>query len=86
MQLESCKDCQNLEDRRDIDKVALCVMHHGHLVSCLEFKPKNQAVSLKDVHEQFCVNCANYEAVNGVPVVAKTAVPALPVAPSKANM
>ena len=67
MKLESCRDCLNLDDRRNIDNVALCAMHHGPSVSCQEFKPKQEMPE----SEGFCVNCANFENVNGVPVCAK---------------
>ena len=28
-EIESCKDCANFEDRRDIEGVALCATDHG---------------------------------------------------------
>ena len=42
-------------------------MHHGPSVSCQEFKPKQE----KPESEGFCVNCANFENVNGIPICAK---------------
>jgi hypothetical protein len=68
---ESCKDCANLEDRRDVDCVALCALHHGPQVSCPEFKPKDGDHNAKRSKERFCVNCANYEEIDGVPFCAK---------------
>ena len=61
----------NLDDRRDIDKVALCAMHHGPSVCCQEFKPKNRTVDPTQPQERFCVNCANFEEVDGVPLCAR---------------
>ena len=63
--VDSCKDCLNLEDRRDIDRVALCALHHGPSVCCQEFKPKKEDV------ERFCVNCANFEELAGICVCAR---------------
>jgi hypothetical protein len=71
MSIESCRDCANLEDRRDIEGVALCAMHHGPSVCCQEFKPKNASVNPDNVHERFCLNCANYDEIEGVPVCAR---------------
>jgi hypothetical protein len=71
MRVESCRDCANLEDRRDIDKVALCAMHHGPSVCCQEFKPKNEKVDPNSQYERFCPNCGNFEEIDGVPVCAR---------------
>ena len=71
MRIESCRDCANLEDRRDIDKVALCAMHHGPSVCCQEFKPKNENVDPNRAYDRFCVNCANFEEIDGIPLCAK---------------
>ena len=68
MQIESCRDCLNLDDRRDIDKVALCAVHYGPSVSCQEFKPKNGYSDADGSYERFCINCANFDDVKGVPV------------------
>jgi hypothetical protein len=43
-------------------------MHHGPSVCCQEFKPKNVGVNPNNVHERFCLNCANYDEIEGVPV------------------
>jgi hypothetical protein len=58
-----------LDDRRDIDKVALCDVHFGPSVSCQEFKPKNGYADASD--ERFCINCTNFDDVKGIPVCAK---------------
>lgn len=71
LHVESCKDCQNLEDRRDIEGVATCALHHGPQMSCQEFKPRNKDVDPNNLHERFCVNCANFEDVDGVPICAR---------------
>ena len=69
--VESCKDCLNLEDRRDIDRVALCALHHGPSVCCQEFKPKNADVDKDKLYDGFCVNCANFEEIEGVCICAR---------------
>ena len=71
MVIESCRDCINLEDRRDKEGVALCAMHQGPYVCCQEFKPKNDSINPDNVHERFCLNCANYDEIGRVPVCAK---------------
>src|SRR3990172_12825167 len=71
MHVESCKDCANLEDRRDIDRVALCALHHGPSVCCQEFKPKNGEHEFPQVDEMFCVNCVNFEEIDGGPICAR---------------
>ncbi len=68
---ESCKDCGNLEDRRDIDRVALCALHHGPSVGCPEFNPRSRNVNTENSHERFCVNCANFEEIDGIATCAK---------------
>jgi hypothetical protein len=71
LRTESCKDCLNLEDRRDIDHVALCALHHGPSVSCPEFKPRNGNVDADRSSDRFCVNCANFEEIEGVCICAR---------------
>jgi hypothetical protein len=68
---ESCRDCANLEDRRDIEGVALCAMHHGPSVSCQEFKPKNLNVNTEGGDKKFCLNCVNFEEIGGTPICAR---------------
>jgi hypothetical protein len=46
-------------------------MHHGPSVCCQEFKPKNENVDPTRLYERFCVNCANFEEVDGVPLCAR---------------
>ncbi len=71
MKLESCRDCVNLEDRRDIEGIAICAMHHGPSVCCQEFRPRNDRVNVNNSYERFCLNCANCDDVFGVPVCAR---------------
>ena len=68
---ESYKDCANLEDRRDIDRVALCALHHGPSVGCPEFNARSGNVNAKDSHENFCMNCASFEEIGGVAICAR---------------
>ncbi len=71
MHAQSCRDCANLEDRRDKEGVALCAMHHGPEVSCSEFKPKDESVDPDNIHERFCLNCANFDEIAGIPLCAR---------------
>ena len=77
MQVESCRDCLNLEDRRDIDNVAECNMHHGPSVSCPEFKPKNGLTTNGAPKQRFCINCVSFEIIDGIPVCGRHHTPAV---------
>ncbi|MCW4010678.1 MAG: hypothetical protein NWF05_08670 [Candidatus Bathyarchaeota archaeon] len=68
---ETCRDCANLDDRRDIEGVAICAMHHGPSVCCQEFTPKNANVNADRIDQKFCLNCANFEEIAGIPVCAR---------------
>ncbi|MBT0159833.1 hypothetical protein G4O51_07590 [Candidatus Bathyarchaeota archaeon A05DMB-2] len=46
-------------------------MHHGPSACCQEFTPKNSSVNPDNVHERFCLNCANYDEIEGVQVCAR---------------
>ena len=69
--IESCRNCENFEDRRDIEGVAICAMHHGPSVCCPEFKPRNKKSHANKLYDKFCVKCANFENVDDVPICAK---------------
>jgi len=69
--IRSCRDCANFEDRRDIDKVAICALHNGPYVCCEEFKPKDESKNANNLYNRFCVECVNFEDVNGIPICAK---------------
>jgi hypothetical protein len=40
-------------------------------VCCQEFTPRNENVNPENMHERFCLNCANFDEVNGIPVCAR---------------
>jgi hypothetical protein len=71
LKIESCRDCANFEDRRDLENVAICAMHHGPSVSCPEFKPKEKEIDENKLYNKFCLDCANFENVEGIPICAK---------------
>jgi hypothetical protein len=71
MVIESCRDCANFEDRRDKERVAICAMHHGPSVCCPEFEPRNRKTDANRLYNRFCLKCANFENVDGIPVCAK---------------
>jgi hypothetical protein len=68
IQVESCRDCLNLEDRRFIDNVAFCAMRHGPSVTCPEFISKNGRSTVDNESDLFCINCAHYEDIKGVAI------------------
>jgi len=63
---DSCRDCVNFEDRRCIDKVALCAMHYGPSVCCAEFKPRDGKIDENNFYRRFCVDCAHFEDILGI--------------------
>ncbi len=69
--IRSCRDCANFEDRRDIDRVAICALHNGPHVCCEEFKPVDEEKNPETLYNRFCVDCANFEEANGISVCAK---------------
>ena len=69
--IRSCRDCANFEDRRDIDKVTICALHNGPYVCCEEFKPRDESKNPENLFNRFCVECANFEEVNGIPICEK---------------
>jgi len=71
MELESCRDCANFEDRRDKEKVAICAMHHGPSVCCPEFKPRNRRTDENNLYNRFCLKCTNFENLYGIPICAR---------------
>ncbi len=69
--IRSCRDCANFEDRRDIDKVALCALPNGPHVCCEEFKLREDSRNPDTLYNRFCIDCANFEEVNGISICAK---------------
>jgi hypothetical protein len=67
----SCRDCANFEDRRDIDKVAMCALHSGPHVCCEEFNPRDDSKNQYNVYNRFCSECANFEDIHGISVCAR---------------
>lgn len=63
--IDSCKNCENFEERRDIDGVSLCANNRGPGVSCARFKPNIQVIDFKKVDYGFCLECNNFEELNG---------------------
>jgi hypothetical protein len=40
-------------------------------MSCQEFKPRNGTVDANRSRDRFCVNCANFEEIDGVSICAR---------------
>ena len=75
--IKSCRDCVNFEDRRDIDKVAICALHSGPHVCCEEFKPRDENKNPSNLYNRLCVECTNFEDIYGVPVCARIHTPGI---------
>ena len=70
-----CRDCANFEDRRDIDCTALCAKNMGPYICCEEFEPKHESITENRLYNQFCVECANFEDIEGHSLCAKNHTP-----------
>jgi hypothetical protein len=46
-------------------------LHNGPHVCCEEFKPRDESKNPDNLYNRFCVECANFEEVNGIPICAK---------------
>ena len=77
MVTKSCRDCANFEDRRDIDRVAMCALHHGPSVSCEEFELRDKSKNADNLYNKFCIECINFEDVNGIATCAKIHTPGI---------
>jgi hypothetical protein len=71
MEMRSCRDCSNFEERRDIDNAVLCKKNRRPYVCCEEFKPRDENINENRLYYRFCLDCANFEDVNEVPLCAK---------------
>jgi hypothetical protein len=71
IEIQSCRECANFEDRRNLENVAICAMHHGPSVCCPEFKPKKTKIDEMALYNRFCIECSNFENVEGIPICAK---------------
>ena len=70
-----CKDYANLEDRRDIDGVALCKRNEGPYICCEEFEPRDGSVNEDRLYNRFCSECTNFQEIDGTPICAKNHIP-----------
>jgi hypothetical protein len=75
--LNSCKDCANFEDRRNIEGVALCANNRGPGVSCSQFRPLEKAEYSEMRDWGFCRECKNFEVINGKTLCAKRNYPGI---------
>jgi hypothetical protein len=66
-----CRDCANFEERRDIDGIALCMMHEGPLMCCPEFRPRKKKTDKENYCDMFCLNCLYFENIDGISICSK---------------
>ena len=74
MEVISCRDCANFEERRDIDNVVLCKKNRRPHVCCEDFKPMDESFNNR-LYYRFCVDCTYFEDVNETPLCAKNHIP-----------
>jgi len=75
MEIRSCRDCANFEERRDIDNAVLCKKNRGLYVCCEDFKPIDESINENRLYHRFCLDCTNFEDVNETPVCAENHIP-----------
>jgi len=75
MEIRSCRDCSNFEERRDIDNAVLCQKNRRPYVCCEDFKPRDESITENRLYQRFCLDCANFEDVNQTPLCAKNRIP-----------
>ena len=73
--LDFCRDCANLEDRRDIDSVAMCGKNHGPYITCEDFELKDAHKNEGRLYYNYCPECVNFEDINDTPICAKNHTP-----------
>jgi hypothetical protein len=56
-----CWECNNFEDRANIDENVLCVRGHSPRISCNDFVPKFKNPPKLGPHTKFCSECQNFE-------------------------
>ncbi|MEM2146224.1 MAG: hypothetical protein QW279_12735 [Candidatus Jordarchaeaceae archaeon] len=66
MNVRSCRDCENYEERRDIDGTSLCAKNIGPFVCCEEFEPRKGILNQEKFYNRFCIECLNFDEVNGI--------------------
>ncbi|MBS7634694.1 hypothetical protein KEJ34_04265 [Candidatus Bathyarchaeota archaeon] len=69
-----CIECENFEDRMEIDGVVLCARGHRPGVACQEFQDRFEGGKATASKTRFCIECKNFEDrtdIDGVVVCAR---------------
>jgi len=72
MRMRFCLECENLDDRKEIEGAAVCAKGHRPGISCPDFKDKFGKNTVSKT--RFCFECENFEdrkEIEGVVVCAK---------------
>lgn len=56
-----CLECENFEDRREIDGSVVCAKNHRPSISCENFKDKFANIRATKLKTRFCLECENFE-------------------------
>jgi len=75
MTVRSCRNCENYEERRDIDGISICAKNIGPFVCCEEFELRDVTLNHKKFYNRFCVECVNFDEVSGVVLCSKNHTP-----------
>jgi len=66
-----CLECNNFEDRSEIDGFVVCARGHRPGVSCPEFQDKFEGLRKTASKTRFCLECDNFEEIDGVVICAR---------------
>lgn len=61
MKTRFCLECENFEDRAEIDGNVVCARNHRPGVSCEDFKDKFANMRMVKLKTRFCLECENFE-------------------------
>lgn len=71
MRTRFCLECNNFEDRSEIDGFVVCARGHRPGVSCPEFLDKFEGLRNTASKTRFCLECRNFEEIDGVVTCAR---------------
>ena len=56
-----CLECENFEDREEIDDTVICAKNHQPSVRCEDFQGKSERFSRVTSKTRFCLECKYFE-------------------------
>jgi len=69
--IESCRNCRNLVERRDIEGFAACIRNHRPGIACEDFRARPDAPEFVKRGLSFCLYCENLAISGGFAACAR---------------